>query len=64
MRTPWRSHVRIEYQNGLADITWEKMLEWLHDDVTDDATRSLEAVCYLSLKHISVLVLSSSFSLV
>jgi hypothetical protein len=24
VRTRWRSHVRIEYQNGLADITWEK----------------------------------------
>lgn len=47
VRTRWRSYVRIEYQNGLADITWEKMLEWLHEDVTDDVTRSLEALTKL-----------------
>lgn len=46
-KTRWRTHVGIHYHHNLSLVTWDGMKDWLREGISDDDTRSLEAVMRL-----------------
>lgn len=47
LKTRWRNYVMLSHQNDPDDVTWTQAKRWLTERITDDATRSLDAVTKL-----------------
>jgi len=44
IKSRFRTHVATQYHDDLTAVTWSDMKEWLEQDVTDNSTRTFNAV--------------------